>query len=214
METGETAAGYGRHATRERNRNRKNIVRKGTGRKDGNMITIIRRNRQEIENAGGLYVYRLILAAVIAFYAVILAAVVLLTATTVNAAETGGKNARTEATAGTVKQQIHDGKKLVKEYARRNFRGYKVKVRAAERLTDQELEKRAGKNIVYSDYYVTVSRGKYGTVTTKGPFYGRRINYAKRAGKGEKVVVFLVYNPATKATDDILAIISGGTIRQ
>lgn len=187
------------------------------------MLTIIKRNRQEIENAGGLYVYRLILAAVIAFYAVILAAVVLLAATTAEAKETGNMTARTEQTeqgktasrkhqAGTVKQQIRDGKKLVKEYARRNFRGYKIKVRAAERLTDQELEKRAGKKIIYSDYYVTVSRGKYGTVTTKGPFYGRRINYAKRAGKGEKVVVFLVYNPATKATDDILAIISGGKI--
>ena len=190
------------------------------------MLTIIKRNRQEIENAGGRGVYRLILAAVIAFYAVILAAVVLLAATTAEAKETGNMTARTEAKesgkkaanrkhqAGTVKQQIRDGKKLVKEYARRNFRGYKIKVRAAERLTDRELEKRAGKNIVYSDYYVTVSRGKYGIVTTKGPFYGRRLNYAKRAGKGEKVVVFLVYNPATKATDDIIAIISGGNIRQ
>lgn len=91
--------------------------------------------------------------------------------------------------------------------------GYKIIIAPAETVTDKELQTRAGKRIIYVDQYQTTSRGKYGIVTTPGPFHGDRIRYATPAPRGRKIAVYLIYNPDSNSTDAVTAIISAGKIR-
>ena len=114
------------------------------------MLTIIKRNRQEIENAGGLYVYRLILAAVIAFYAVILAAVVLLAATTAEAKESGKNATRTEqAKQAARRKEDRKNEKVIRDYIRRKYgKRYKADIRNADNITEKDIRNLKGKKKV------------------------------------------------------------------
>ena len=171
------------------------------------MIRRIRAHKNEIISAGGRDIYALFIGAAVAAYIVIFAAFVACFAMTSNAGTVSVKAAGTAS--GTVKKS---DKAIVREYARKHFPGYEIRIRPAEKLTDQELESRAGRRVVYVEYLKTVSRGRYGKVIKRGPFYGRRVNYAKREKRGRKVTVYLIYNPRTAATDDVLAIVNSGAI--
>lgn len=91
--------------------------------------------------------------------------------------------------------------------------GYKTIIAPVETVTDEELQTRAGKLTVYIDQYQTTSRGRFGIVTTPGPFYGDRIKYAAPAPRVRKVTVYLIYDPDSNSTDAVTAIISAGKIR-
>lgn len=164
------------------------------------MIKTLRTHKTEIIEAGGKDLYKLFVGAVIALYVVIFATMVLLFAVRSDASETGKTGGRSD-------------KDIIREYVRKTYgKQYKISVNRAENIPDKVLEHRKGKKIVYIDKYITKSFGKYGKVTTKGVFHGRKINYAKSIRKGEKVIVYLVYNPSSNSTDDIVAIINNGYI--
>ncbi len=114
----------------------------------------------------------------------------------------------------TTKPTRKTDKKIIKDFCRKNFPGYRVRIRPAEETTDAEIAARKGKKIVYVDVFRTRATSRTaGKVTTKGPFYGNRIKYAHKARKGQKVTAYYLYNPETGYTDDIIATVSGGKIR-
>lgn len=123
----------------------------------------------------------------------------------------------TKQAAKTTKQATKarkTDKTIIKEYCRKNFPGYRVRIRPAEETTDAEIAGRKGKKMVYVDIFKTRATSRTGgRVTTKGPFYGNRIQYAHKARKGQRVTVYYLYNPETGYTDDIIATVSGGKIR-
>ena len=115
-----------------------------------------------------------------------------------------------EAKAAPVAKNDH---RLIKSYVRSSYgHGYKLRIAPAEKTPDKVISSRAGKRIVYVDQFQTVSRGRYGVVSTDGPFKGRRIKYLGRHRRGQKITVYWVYNPLTSYTDDIVATIESGHI--
>lgn len=161
------------------------------------MLTIIKNHKNETINAGGIGLYRLFVGAAIAFYIVIIATFVLLAATTTSASETTNKDVN-----------------IIREYVRKTYgKGYKTIMKPAEKITDKTLANRRGKKIIFVEYYKTISRGKYGKVIKRGPFYGNKINYAEPVKKGKTVYVYLIYNPSGNSFDSILAAVNNGVIK-
>ena len=103
-------------------------------------------------------------------------------------------------------------KRQITQFVRCEYRGYKVQIASAEQTPDAVIENRMGKRIVYIDQFVTKSRGRYGVVTTKGPFKGNRMAYENYHKRGKTVVVYLIYNPFTNYSDDVVAFIEGGKL--
>ena len=102
--------------------------------------------------------------------------------------------------------------KAIRKYAADTYPGYLVKIAPAEATPDHVIETRAGKRTVYIDQFKTKSRGRYGIVTRRGPFQGRRIRYNRRHAAGKTIMVYLIYNPKTNYIDDTPASIEAGKI--
>lgn len=103
-------------------------------------------------------------------------------------------------------------KRQITQFVRSEYRGYRVKIAPAEQTPDSVIENRMDKRIVYIDQFVTKSRGGYGVVTTKGPFKGNRMAYENYHKRGKTVVVYLIYNPFTNYSDDVVAFVEGGKL--
>ena len=98
---------------------------------------------------------------------------------------------------------------------------YKIKITEPAKMTEKDLNayentlaSRNGKKIVYVERFTTkaVTR-KWGKVTTRGILHGNHIGYACKVKQGEKIVSYLVYNPNSDSTDDIVAVVTKGKIR-
>lgn len=117
-----------------------------------------------------------------------------------------------EGKAASVSKQ---DRKQITRFIRETYgKGYKIRIKAAEKTTDKQLANRAGKKIVFVDLYRTKAiNSKFGKVTTKGPFKGNIIRYAHKAKKGRLYKVYYIYNPNTNYTDDTIAIVSNGKLK-
>lgn len=102
--------------------------------------------------------------------------------------------------------------KAIRKYAADTYPGYKIKIAPAEATPDHVIETRAGKRTVYIDQFKTKSRGRYGIVTRRGPFQGRRIKYNRRHAAGKTIMIYLIYNPNSNYIDDTPASIEAGKI--
>lgn len=162
------------------------------------MIKKIIANKAEIINAAGKDIYRLFVVAAIAFYIVLFAAFVLCFTANSHAAE----NTRAKS-----------NKAVIREYVKQHYKGYKTVIKPAESITDKTLANRRGKKIIFVEYYKTISRGKYGKVIKRGPFYGNKINYAEPVKRGKITYVYLIYNPNDNSFDSILAAVNNGSIK-
>lgn len=122
---------------------------------------------------------------------------------------------RTTSKAGNIKgagKVARQDLQAIRKYTRKEYPGYKVKIAPAEKTPDCVLENRAGKKLVYIDQFKTKSRGRYGVVTTAGPFKGRKIEYKKRHKPGKIIHIYLIYNPYSNYIDDIPASVEAGKI--
>lgn len=162
------------------------------------MIKKIIANKEEITSAAGKDIYRMFICAAVAAYVVIFAAFILCFTVNTKAAE----NAKTKS-----------NKAVIREYVKQHYKGYKTIMKPAEKITDKTLANRRGKKIIFVEYHKTVSRGRYGKVIKKGPFYGNRINYAKPVTRGKITYVYLIYNPDSNSFDSILAAANNGVIK-
>lgn len=101
--------------------------------------------------------------------------------------------------------------KLINTFVKENYS--KCKVVFIEQVdTKKELKRithRKGKNIVYVEKCISKSKGKYGR-TIKGKYY---IRYNKKVSKGKKVTSYLIWNPYTNYSDDIIAVVDNKMIR-
>lgn len=103
--------------------------------------------------------------------------------------------------------------KTVKTYVHRTYgRCLAISIAPAEQTPDSVIENRMGTGVVYVDQFVTRSKGRYGVVTTKGPFKGRRIRYENRHKRGKTVILYLIYNPNSNYSDDVVAFVEGGKL--
>ena len=102
--------------------------------------------------------------------------------------------------------------KVIKTFANRNYKGYKISIKQAEKRQDRVILNRKGKHVLYIDEFTTKSYGKYGKVTTKGIYKGNVISYAKHHRKGKTVKVYLIYNPNSNYIDDLVASVECGKI--
>ena len=104
----------------------------------------------------------------------------------------------------SAKSKPIDNKTVAVKYCKKHYKGYKIKI-----VKEYKVPKvRTGKKIVYIERVKTISKGKYGR--TKD---GYKIRYIKPIKKNKKHVVYLVWNPKTNYTDDVVALISNNTIR-
>lgn len=102
--------------------------------------------------------------------------------------------------------------KAIRKYTADTYPGYLVKIAPAEATPDHVIETRAGKRTVYIDQFKTKSRGRYGIVTRRGPFKGRRIKYNRKHAAGKTIMIYVIYNPDTNYIDDTPASIEAGKI--
>lgn len=90
------------------------------------------------------------------------------------------------------------------KYCKKHYKNYKVKI-----VNEYKVPKyRKSKRIIYVERVKSISRGKYGI--TKDGYY---IGYNKPVKKNKRHVVYLVYNPKSNYTDDVVAVISNGKVR-
>lgn len=131
-----------------------------------------------------------------------------------------GNTANTANKTGTANKantacQARKDKQVIREYVKRKYgKGYKLVIRPAMKTSDKELACRKGKKRVYVDILHTISDGKKGgRVIDKGSFYGSYTNYARRERKNKHITVYLIYNPNSSYTDDIIAIVNNGKLK-
>lgn len=102
--------------------------------------------------------------------------------------------------------------KAIRKYTADEYPGFLVKIAPAEATPDHVIETRAGKRTVYIDQFKTKSRGRYGIVTRRGPFKGRRIRYNRKHAAGKTIMIYVIYNPNSNYIDDTPASIETGKI--
>lgn len=85
---------------------------------------------------------------------------------------------------------------------------YKTVFIKSEKLTNKMLRQRKKEGIIYVEKITSTSCGTYGR-TDDGGF----VHYNKRTRIGKKVKSFLVYNPESKAIDDVIAVVDHKLIR-
>lgn len=104
----------------------------------------------------------------------------------------------------SAKSKPVNNKTIAVKYCKKHYKNYKVKI-----VNEYKIPKyRKSNKIIYIERINTISKGKYGI--TKD---GYKIRYNKPVRKNKKHVVYLVYNPKTNYTDDIIAVISNNKIR-
>lgn len=123
---------------------------------------------------------------------------------------------RIKAEAATSNAISKADREAIAGYISRNYgRSYKIQVRQAGTISTTVLEHRAGKRIIYIEVFQTRATSKHsGRCTTAGRYHDCYFRYPHTAKRGEKVKVYLIYNPDTNHTDDIAAVVSGGMIRE
>lgn len=103
-------------------------------------------------------------------------------------------------------------KDVIKQYIEENFMieaDYRTVFVKSEKLTSKMLKQRKRDGIIYVEKITSTScGGKYGR-TDDGGF----VRYNKKTRIGRKVKSFLVYNPESKAVDDVIAVIDHKMIR-
>lgn len=98
-------------------------------------------------------------------------------------------------------------KGLVKAYCQKKYTDYRVKyVKAGAKI----LKHRKGKKTVFVEIVKTTAKGGK-TGKTKD---GYTIKYNKKAKKGQKITVYLIYNPKNNAPDDVKAVVTQKKIRK
>lgn len=109
----------------------------------------------------------------------------------------------TEAAATT-------NKEVITQYVRDSFpeNDYIIKFVSSDKLTNKMLRQRKKNGIIYAEKVISISCGTYGRTAD-----GRFIRYNKKEKVGKKVNSFLVYNPASKSNDDIIAVVDHKRIR-
>lgn len=78
----------------------------------------------------------------------------------------------------------------------------------SEKLTNKMLKQRKRNGIIYVEKVTSTSYGAYGKTADGGI-----IRYNKKTRIGKKVNSFLVYNPESKAVDDVIAVADHKRIR-
>lgn len=102
-------------------------------------------------------------------------------------------------------------KKVVNQYIEESFMeeaDYRTVFINSEKLSNKMLRKRKKEGIIYVEKVISTSCGTYGR-TDDGGF----VHYNKRTRIGKKVKSFLVYNPESKAIDDVIAVVDHKLIR-
>lgn len=99
---------------------------------------------------------------------------------------------------------------LVTKYNKKHFdmSKYKEVLISEKKLTNKKLRNRKKNKIIYVELLESKSKGKYG-YTKEGTY----IRYNKKVKKGKIVKSYLIYNPATKAIDDVVAVVDNRKIR-
>jgi hypothetical protein len=123
---------------------------------------------------------------------------------------------RIKAEAATSNAISQADREAIAGYVSRNYdRSYKIKVRQAGSISTTALEHRAEKHVIYIEVFQTRATSKHsGRCTTAGRYHDCYFRYPHTAKRGEKVKVYLIYNPDTNYTDDVVAVVSGGSIRE
>lgn len=102
-------------------------------------------------------------------------------------------------------------KDVVNQYIEESFMAetdYSTVFVKSENLTKKMLRLRKKDGIIYVEKVTSTSYGTYGR--TDG---GDIIHYNKKTRIGKKVKSFLVYNPESKAIDDVVAVVDHKMIR-
>lgn len=102
-------------------------------------------------------------------------------------------------------------KDVINQYIEESFMieaDYRTVFVKSEKLTNKMLKQRRKNGIIYVEKIISISCGTYGR-TDDGGF----IRYSKKTRVGKKVKSFLVYNPESKAVDDVIAVVDHKMIR-
>lgn len=102
-------------------------------------------------------------------------------------------------------------KDVINQYIEESFMieaDYRTVFVKSEKLTNKMLKQRKRDGIIYVEKITSTSCGTYGRTDDGGV-----IRYNKRTRIGKKVKSFLVYNPESKAVDDVIAVIDHKMIR-
>lgn len=102
-------------------------------------------------------------------------------------------------------------KDVVNQYIEESFMieaDYRTVFVKSEKLTNKMLKQRKKNGIIYVEKITSTSCGMFGR-TDDGGF----VRYNKKTRVGRKVKSFLVYNPESKAVDDVIAVVDHKMIR-
>lgn len=123
---------------------------------------------------------------------------------------------RIKAEAATSTAISRADREAITGYISRNYdRSYKIQVGQAGAISTTALEHRAGKHIIYIEVFQTKATGKHsGRCTTAGRYHDCHFCYPHAAKRGEKVKVYLIYSPYTNSADDVVAVVSGGMVKE
>lgn len=111
----------------------------------------------------------------------------------------------------TAQADVVTNKDVINQYIEESFMAetdYKTVFIKSEKLTNKMLRQRKKEGIIYVEKITSTSCGTYGR-TDDGGF----VHYNKRTRIGKKVKSFLVYNPESKAIDDVIAVVDHKLIR-
>lgn len=96
-------------------------------------------------------------------------------------------------------------RRLVRDWCRKHFRGYKIKFVDGNKFN---FQKRKSKRFVYVERIVSRSKGRYG-LTADGGY----IRYNVKVSKGKRVVSYAIWNPRNNVEDDVIAVVDNGILR-
>lgn len=102
-------------------------------------------------------------------------------------------------------------KDVINQYIEESFMteaDYRTVFVKSEKLTNKMLKQRRKNGIIYVEKITSTSCGTYGRTADGGI-----IRYNKKTRIGKKVKSFLVYNPESKAVDDVIAVVDHKMIR-
>ena len=111
----------------------------------------------------------------------------------------------------TAQADVVTNKDVINQYIEESFMAetdYKTVFIKSEKLTNKMLRQRKKEGIIYVEKITSTSCGTYGRTDDGGV-----VHYNKRTRIGKKVKSFLVYNPESKAVDDVIAVVDHKMIR-
>lgn len=111
----------------------------------------------------------------------------------------------------TAQADVVTNKDVINQYIEESFMteaDYRTVFVKSEKLTNKMLKQRRKNGIIYVEKITSTSCGTYGRTADGGI-----IRYNKKKRIGKKVKSFLVYNPESKAIDDVIAVVDHKIIR-